>query len=689
MWGNLVAMHPVLRSCALCLLIVSADASAQPVESRLDLRARWGPELAARLVSSSDLDTRRRGLARAASLASPEALAVLVDATAPTGAARTDPRAMLEAVRALSHFVREPSSRLALSLLASASVPSQPRTSPATPRDLEEVDLAAARTELARRTATLVLARSREPRALETLLALARSTGPGRLAAQQALIAFPPRHPSTLAFPLANQAMLRIATATGDLRLVDAVRAAARSDDPDVVVSAFAALASFGDTASVPLIKEALAHREPRLRVAAAEALVSLAPQDHIEAVASLIGDDATATSGVALAEKAFGESIVKALTARVAASSHQREAAVAALGHQPSPRAVQALEVFLQDPWLQGDTAHALARSPNPDAMKALERLATSSRRLAVRAYVLRRTAYREHSALLHGLVDALAEASDANDRAVGLAAQIVFGERRVTRALSDPDPRVRRSVALAALAFPDNLPLLRQRLAVETDATTRVVLALGLIDGDSDVPTGWLRERTETGGADASLALMALARRCESADTVTSFLRSRNAYVRVHAAFGLGQSAARDAAGALAGAYAYEAEPTVRRALIASLASRTGDDVHAPVRLEALTLARDLDPDPAVRHLASRALAGLSPAPLFAPSVTDITWLRLANVDGKPPSSAFLGALVQADGLVIPIAFDDDGYALVPATPSGSARLLLTPRPVDYSSQ
>jgi hypothetical protein len=67
----------------------------------------------------------------------------------------------------------------------------------------------------------------------------------------------------------------------------------------------------------------------------------------------------------------------------------------------------------------------------------------------------------------------------------------------------------------------------------------------------------------------------------------------------------------------------------------------------------------------------------------------VTDITWLRLAKVDGKPPSSAFLGALVQADGLVIPIAFDDDGYALVPATPSGSARLLLTPRPVDYSSQ
>jgi hypothetical protein len=39
----------------------------------------------------------------------------------------------------------------------------------------------------------------------------------------------------------------------------------------------------------------------------------------------------------------------------------------------------------------------------------------------------------------------------------------------------------------------------------------------------------------------------------------------------------------------------------------------------------------------------------------------------------------------LIRADGLAVPIAFDDDGYALVPVPP-GDAQLVLAPRIPPY---
>ena len=45
-------------------------------------------------------------------------------------------------------------------------------------------------------------------------------------------------------------------------------------------------------------------------------------------------------------------------------------------------------------------------------------------------------------------------------------------------------------------------------------------------------------------------------------------------------------------------------------------------------------------------------------------------------------------MGSLVRADGLAIPIAFDDDGYAIIPGLPPGEARLVLAPRLPSYKA-
>ena len=60
----------------------------------------------------------------------------------------------------------------------------------------------------------------------------------------------------------------------------------------------------------------------------------------------------------------------------------------------------------------------------------------------------------------------------------------------------------------------------------------------------------------------------------------------------------------------------------------------------------------------------------------------MTEIAWLHLAGADGNAPPPNMTGALYRADGLAVPIAFDDEGFAIVPGVPPGEARLVLAPR-------
>jgi hypothetical protein len=260
------------------------------------------------------------------------------------------------------------------------------------------------------------------------------------------------------------------------------------------------------------------------------------------------------------------------------------------------------------------------------------------------------------------------------------------------VKKALADRDAGVRRAVAMTALA--DGQASTRRELLLasleEPDARTRLTMAGALIDADPEgiVPTNALFERTLAGEDDAPLAAMTLAARAEPAHRaqVRALLASSDPILRAHVARGLGQSADPEATGQLADAYRFEADPLARRAIVLALAGRT-QDAGAPARLEALRTASRLDPDEPTRDAASRALARL-PATPGANARIGIAWLRLTTSTGSaPPSPTFTGALLRLDGLAVPLAFDQDGYALVPI-PEGDSRLRLAPRVPAYDA-
>jgi hypothetical protein len=55
----------------------------------------------------------------------------------------------------------------------------------------------------------------------------------------------------------------------------------------------------------------------------------------------------------------------------------------------------------------------------------------------------------------------------------------------------------------------------------------------------------------------------------------------------------------------------------------------------------------------------------------------------LRITGPDGRPPrDSGYTALLLTSTGEAVPVTFDPDGYALVPAVPPGETRLLLAPR-------
>ena len=661
---------------------------ATPLGTSRELRAHFGVDIAARLVRSSDEDERLRGLERAAEIGSPQSLALLGAAletqTGAIGAARLDPRALVCAARGLAKATDQANVRAWLGQIVTTGAQTR-----GVSREGDDPD-GPPRVELAREIAALALAASEDPRGGEALLPIARGVGPGHAAATAALAAFPPR---AAALGTANPVPpgLRLAALLSDLRSVDAVRAALKSNEPAVRAAALLATGELLDLRSLELVRAALAEHDPRIRTAAAEALVLLGAADAPRAVESLLTDDATALAGVRLAERAQDAQVAKALAARIVASQNEavRTAGVAALGRGVSADATRALVAFLAFPELAGDAANALGRSPGATAMAALEAAARSpaTRRLAVRGYVVRAIVRGERSRVLDAVVSELWRAAEPADRALGAFARIALGEAKPKDLLTDKEPRVRRAAAMAALAdpTPDTLDALVRQGTVETDEATRAVMDIGLLGGDAAgrLTTTALIDRAESGGPGAPLAAMALALRTDDAPDAKALalLRSRDALLRAHAARGLGASRAASTSGYLAEAWAYEASVPVRRALILGLAERT-TDAASPSRARTLTTAARLDPDARVRWLATRALEGRPGALRPAPS-PEVAWLRLADAaGGRPAGAPFTGALVRSDGVAVPVAFDDDGYALVLGVPPGESRLVLAPR-------
>ncbi len=284
--------------------------------------------------------------------------------------------------------------------------------------------------------------------------------------------------------------------------------------------------------------------------------------------------------------------------------------------------------------------------------------------------------------------LSTSLARSKNARDRALGTFAIVALDPSNLDTGLADPDAHVRRMAAMGARANPSarNDAKLLAALANEKDDATRVVLAGALASGDSSslVPTLTLVDRAEAGGPDAPFAALALAARTRLEDEslrdkVIDLFAARDPVTRAHVARGLGMGPAVDASGMLADAYRYETDGKVRRAIVLALASRE-QDATSPSRAWVLATASKLDPDALVRLIARRALAGLPPSP--AAVVHECAWLRVIAPNDAAMPKDLTGSYVGADGVAVPFAFDEDGFALVLSVPPGEGRLWLAPR-------
>lgn len=683
-----------------------AASSASPVASLPgNVRAHVGTDYAARLLRSTDPDERIRGIQRAATIGSAETIALLVQSTESSAAVRSDSRALIELARGLARFADQERVRAALLLIVNAGNPGiagrlpHPGRGATEALSLEEGD-PIARVELARQIAAIALARSGADRALEQLYGVARGGGSGQPAAMLALTLQPPRDPGFYgtAGTTMPASVVRMLGQLGDLRALEILHAATRASDVGVRGAAIVSLAELGDERAIGLARAAIAEPDARLRAVAGEAFVLLAAPERFKAVSALVTDEVTSAIGIRLAERVHNAEITKLLAARalVHPDRELRAAAIRSLGRSPEPAAATALAAppIVADPTFGYFAALALARSPAPNAAQVITTLASSksSAGLGVRAYVVRALARGERNDAGDELLARLAASKDGRERALGAFGRVALGVTSLESALADPDARVRRAAATASLARPSksNTHALLARLASEKDEPTRQVLAAGLVDGDRDglLTTTWLVDRAESGGADAALSAYALARRADEPiqRKVGQLLASKDAVLRAHAARGLAFGALADAAGRLANAYAYETDVMVRRAVVAALVART-QDATSPARKSTLEHAAQLDPDGPTRQLARLGLAGATD-PVAAPASPETAWLRITLADGAPPGEVYVGSVVRSDGVAVPIAFDDDGFAIVPGLPPGEVRLVLAPRLPSYKA-
>jgi hypothetical protein len=607
------------------------------------LRARVGADRVRHLLQSAAPSDRLQGIARAAALGTPEAISALSDAIERNSLLKADARAVLATARALA---RHTSNERAIAGLIAIVTLGAPLASPRGAGTHEDPD-PAARVDLARTIAAAALARSNVPRALDALLSLTKiaatteadetSKTQGAAAALRALSTYPPQDPAFLAkddLPLS----LRIALArAGDLRVLSRLSELGRTADARDRAAILTVLGEAGDHRALALAEAAATDRDPRARIAAAEAFSRLgAEKEAVQSLEALLADDTTAEAAFRIAERVSSPTLTTLIAAR--AWTHPRRefrvAALRSLGRSSDPNAATALlepRVFV-DPELRYEGLVALARSPAPNALALLEHLGeTHHARLAVRAYLVRAIEKGERSRRLDDATRRLAASDDANSKALG----------------------------------------------------TFALRELGLLDAQ-EAPTvtrSGLEARAFSPGPDAFIASYMLAQ-ITDAPTLERLFRTigASALGRVHVVRGLGLSPLADATGRLAELYVDELDADVRLAVIRALSERS-KDANAPARKGTLTLAAELDPDTRVRHAAARALEGAPALSLESPR-RSVAWLRVSHADGSTPTEPVHAAVRRADGFALPVVFDDEGFALVVGVAHDATEVVFAPR-------
>lgn len=709
------------------------EAQGGPKNGRLSLKSSMGIPAASELVGSDRTEDRLRGIERLEAIGTLEAVDALLDAMEQGSSIGRDPKARLLTVRALSKYVERDGARQFLVRELSDTAGSEGRGA------------ASPLSSLSRSTAALALARSGQKKALTALSSAILQGGPAGAAAEAALLAYPPA--SLQDFLEGKKKIVPQLAAflgqLGDLRALERLRATMNEGDLGGQAAAALALAKLGDESVLDKVRPWLKRSEPKLQRAAATVLATLKAADAPQAIGVLLAADATRSFGLELAFSAPSPSLARALaTVLPTLSPDERPKAIAAIGRGGGAEALRQLSQLAKTSEHGLDAAFALALIPGQEASDVLARVLSdagsgASRRLLVRAALMRALALGDR---VDGLLDALnslAQAKDESDRAVGIFGQAALSLRAPDELLKercsvafraegegeaslwksapqkgakaagalDCDAVALHAIAKGMQALPSkqlgHFSSLMNVLSAEavlghslSAARAGEILESGLPNSKTvaagsallaypdggPLPTALLSAWAEQGGPLSPLAARALASRDSEVvrASIKRLLEGSDPVVRAHVAMGLAHDSEADSVSLLVRAYRFEDDAQVRRAIVRALSQKS--EVQ---RKKTLLLARDLDPDPQVRALARSALLGRS---LLAPAVPKdrtAVWITLLPNHAEASNKAFgrTARLIRSDGTALPVVADPDGVLLLPGQSPGEVNLDLGP--------
>ena len=659
------------------LLGVSGVADAQTAQQRGDgatqapqsgsLSARLSPAVSQRLLRSPDFEDRLRGIRRLAGQNDYAAIQQLLQVVEDAPALTTNPRLRLAAIRAFSPFAqRDPVRKLLLAWATETAL----RGRTAGPVG-----------SLARDQAAMALAATSNTRAVEQLVLTIIDGGPGAERAAVALAAHPPRNIEPLLRPpsLESPVVVELLGRLGDMRAIPKLRRVLAKGDLKAKVAASIALATLGDASGTKLARDWLsqAGSTHAVRVGAARTLTLVRDPLAPRAIAVLLADPVTRDTGLELAEAAPTPQLAPSLAGLLTISrGPQRVRVLAALARAGGPLAVKTLAALVKSPKLDADAAYALSQCRHPTTSGVLAELLRDpkTRRLAVRASLIRLFEGAETPDGLSEVLASMAASRDDTDRSIGVFGRVIAQDAELVDYVQSKDAVTVLAACRASLGLP---PAARgpciERLRSTNDPTLREGLAGALSDvvTPRGVSTTTLLSLAEAAQASGPVFGRALGPRDAPMfrTRIEGLLRSGDPDMRAQVGIGLGQSPEPSAASLLVEAYAFEPDPWVRRALVLGLAARQSE-----VGRSWLELAARLDSDEQVRSLARLALAGRQ---LVAPaSGNQVLWLRLSSTSDQTAGPRAV-RLISSNGFATVAVTAPDGQALIPGLTPGAARV------------
>lgn len=641
-----------------------ADTEPEPasaeavVPAQASLGSRFGVAHLARLLSSTGLADRLRGIRRLSALGTHAALNRLSSFVFERRAALGG-REWLTLARGFALHAAYPKSELVLSTLLEQR--------PADGAGPDEVELF----NLARGVAALALAREGSAASLSVLGRALRTFGRSAALAREALLAYPPPALELILDAPGEPTLelVQLLGSLGDQRAFHSLRAWVRSETVQVRAASAVALTQLGAMETVPLARIWLAAESPVLQRAALEIL--LLAQDP--AAARTLGKELSAAGGNAdLQERALGfpsRELVKIVISRLDRADPDERWLWTLLGRIGGDTAARRLEVALAEPDSAFAAAHALSRLVGSDGHAALARALEGevASPLSARAAAARRRIWHERFAGLDERLVALRRSDVASERAAAAWSLSLGGGANALSELESGDEARVLAAANNALWFDDRVLERASRLLASASAgSIRTALSVCLLrpSGQRSVASTVLWSLVSEAGASRPLALRALASRNdpELAGLVEGYLDDPDPLLRAHVARGLGERVEPSGVGLLAERFEFETDENVRQAIVYALSSQSG---QAPRRT--IQLAAALDPSAPVRGAARLALAGVRLGD--PPATSEFLWAEVRSPDPEGASRSGNSAMLLnvAPGLAFPVFGDAAGLLVV----------------------